>query len=186
MRIYGNRMLRTLPGQQTRPTSARVREALFNIWQGQLQKARWLDLCAGNGTIGAEALCRGIAFLVGIEKNRRACKIIQKNWEKIATIDQTFQVIPGDLQNKLKDLKGQQFDFIYFDPPYDSYLYEPVLTAISQLELLAKEGEMAVEHDSKPWDQQAFSNLMVSRQKKYGNTYLTFWKVSKSSDYLNA
>ena len=54
MRIYGNRQLKTLPGQATRPTSARVREALFNIWQGEITGCCWLDLCAGNGSMGAE------------------------------------------------------------------------------------------------------------------------------------
>ena len=59
MRIYGNRQLKTLPGQITRPTPARVREAVFNIWQGSVENCRWLDLCAGSGSMGAEALCRG-------------------------------------------------------------------------------------------------------------------------------
>ncbi|NES84802.1 MAG: hypothetical protein F6K10_27200, partial [Moorea sp. SIO2B7] len=69
MRIYGNRQLKTLPGRSTRPTSARVREALFNIWQGTILDCRWLDLCAGNGSMGAEALCRGAKMVVGIEQS---------------------------------------------------------------------------------------------------------------------
>ncbi len=75
LRIYGNRQLKTLPGQATRPTSARVREAVFNIWQGAIADCRWLDLCAGNGSMGAEALCRGASYVVGIELASQACAI---------------------------------------------------------------------------------------------------------------
>ena len=60
LRIYGNRQLKTLPGQATRPTTGRVREALFNIWRGSIVGCDWLDLCAGNGVMGAEALCPGL------------------------------------------------------------------------------------------------------------------------------
>lgn len=174
MRIYGNRLLKTLPGQQTRPTAARVREALFNIWQTQIQRARWLDLCAGNGTMGAEALCRNIRFLVGIESNRRACQMIQENWEKVAKSDQKWQVMKGNLPEKLKDLQGQQFDLIYFDPPYGSDLYDLVLNGILNLNLLAKDGEIAIEHDPKQWNYQEIAGLTVIREKKYGSTTLTF------------
>ncbi len=59
LRIYGNRQLKTLMGQATRPTPSLVREALFNIWQGTIVGCRWLDLCTGSGAMGAEALCRG-------------------------------------------------------------------------------------------------------------------------------
>lgn len=176
MRIYGNRLLKTLPGQQTRPTSARVREALFNIWQTQVEGSRWLDLCAGNGTIGAEALCRNITLLVGIEHNRRACKMIQENWKKVATTEQKWQILQGDVQDKLHDLQGQEFDLIYFDPPYASALYNPVLSEISKLGLLTAEGEIAVEHNPKQWKAEEITGLKVIRQKKYGNTALTFFR----------
>ncbi|HEY9736425.1 MAG TPA: RsmD family RNA methyltransferase, partial [Trichocoleus sp.] len=65
LRIYGNRTIKTLPGEATRPTASRVREALFNIWQGRVDGCRWLDVCAGSGAMGAEALCRGAAEVVG-------------------------------------------------------------------------------------------------------------------------
>ncbi|MER3475705.1 MAG: 16S rRNA (guanine(966)-N(2))-methyltransferase RsmD, partial [Leptolyngbya sp. ERB_1_2] len=68
LRIYGNRSLKTLPGQETRPTLARVREAVFNIWQGSIEQCRWLDLCTGSGSMGAEALCRGASIVIGIEQ----------------------------------------------------------------------------------------------------------------------
>ena len=123
-----------------------VRAALFNIWQGAIADCRWLDLCAGCGAMGAEALCRGAIAVVGIEQSHRACAVIQQNWQQVATDDQTFQVVRGDVVKKLPTLANQQFDRMYFDPPYASDLYEPVLTAIAQFELLDVNGELAVEH----------------------------------------
>lgn len=177
MRIYGNRQLKTLPGQNTRPTSARVREAVFNIWRGQITDCYWLDLCAGNGSMGAEALCRGAFKVVGIENNVKACSIIKQNWQKVATEEQKFRVIRGDAIAKLNVLKNQKFDLIYFDPPYDSNLYEPVLNAIASLKLLSPEGKMAVEHNPRRWKSIEIDGLEIYQQKNYGNTALTFYQV---------
>lgn len=180
LRIYGNRQLKTLAGQSTRPTVARVREALFNIWQGTLENCRWLDLCAGSGALGAEALCRGAAVVVGIEQSGRACGVIQQNWRQVAQGHQVFQVIKGDVLQRLPKLAGQQFDRIYFDPPYASGLYEPVLEAIAHHQLLASTGELAVEHGS---DLQLpnVSPLILRQQKHYGNTTLSFYQVEAVS-----
>lgn len=174
-RIYGNRQLKTLPGQSTRPTPARVREALFNIWQGTISGCRWLDLCAGNGSMGAEALCRGASLVMGIEKSGRACGIIQQNWQQVAQPEQQFQVLRGDVLARLKNLQGQQFDRIYFDPPYASDLYQPVLDAIASYQLLDEAGELAVEHDPNRWTAVLIPALEICHQKVYGNTALTFY-----------
>jgi 16S rRNA (guanine(966)-N(2))-methyltransferase RsmD len=176
MRIYGNRQLKTLPGQETRPTLARVREAVFNIWQGRITDCRWLDLCAGTGSMGAEALCRGASLVVGIEKWGKACTIIQQNWEQVAKPEQEFQVVQGDVVGRVKTLAGQQFDHIYFDPPYASNLYQPVIEAIAQYQLLAEDGELAVEHSPNNFTPPLFSTLEICRQKVYGNSALTFYR----------
>ncbi len=175
MRIYGNRLIKTLPGELTRPTSAKVREALFNIWQGEIEGCRWLDLCAGNGSMGAEALCRGATKVIGIEKYGKACQIIQQNWQKIATDHQTYQVIRGDVLKELEKLAGDNFDKIYFDPPYKSDLYQLVLEKIVENNLLDIQGEIAVEHDPKFWQTVEIRGLKIDRQKRYGNTHLTFY-----------
>ena len=176
MRIYGNRQLKTLSGQETRPTAARVREALFNIWQGSITDCRWLDLCAGTGSMGAEALCRGASVVVGIEKWAKACAIIQQNWEKVAQPEQTFQVVQGDVVGRLKTLAGQPFDHIYLDPPYASGLYQSVMDAIASYQLLAEGGELAVEHGPNNFTPKPIATLEICRQKVYGNTALTFYR----------
>ncbi|MFN6502127.1 MAG: 16S rRNA (guanine(966)-N(2))-methyltransferase RsmD [Nostoc sp. DedQUE01] len=182
LRIYGNRQLKTLPGKETRPTSARVREAVFNIWQGKITRCHWLDLCAGTGSMGAEALCRGAALVVGIEKSSRACATIGQNWQQVANPEQEYRVLRGDIIGQLKTLSGQQFDRIYFDPPYASGLYEPVLEAIAHHQLLDPSGEIAVEHASQDWTSPEIPNWEICRQKVYGKTSLTFYRIASEGN----
>lgn len=176
LRIYGNRQLKTLPGLDTRPTPAIVRQAVFNIWQGTIAGCRWLDLCTGSGAMGAEALCRGASVVIGIEQSGRACGIIQQNWQQVAQPDQQFQVLRGDVVKRLSTLTGQQFDRIYFDPPYAGQLYQPVLDAIAAAHLLTLTGELAVEHSPDRTDFATPEALEVCRQKNYGSTALTFYR----------
>ncbi|NJL83117.1 MAG: 16S rRNA (guanine(966)-N(2))-methyltransferase RsmD [Chloroflexaceae bacterium] len=184
MRIYGNRLLKSPPGTATRPTPARVREALFNIWQGSIAGCRWLDLCAGSGQMGAEALCRGAKSAIAIEQWGRACAIARENWQQVAKPEQTFQVLRGDVGKLLPSLAGQRFDRIYFDPPYASDLYQPVLRAIVAYQLLAEAGELAVESDPKQWQALQIPGLIICRQKVYGNTALTFYCRGESLETI--
>ncbi|MEL6469224.1 MAG: 16S rRNA (guanine(966)-N(2))-methyltransferase RsmD [Cyanobacteria bacterium J06623_4] len=200
VRIYGNREIKTLPGEATRPTSARVREALFNIWQGRVRGARWLDLCAGSGAMGAEALCRGAASAVGIERSGAACRVISQNWQKVAKPTQPFRVIKGDVLKQMKTLcastemlsEGRTaakerdiclFDLIYFDPPYAGNLYEPVLSQLAVC--LAPKGEVAVEYGEGQWCprpilEKIMPRLEIVRQKRYGSTHLIFLRGCES------
>ena len=146
IRIYGNRAIKTLPGLDCRPTSVRVRQALFNIWQGQIQGCRWLDLCTGSGAIAAEALCRGASIVLGIEESPIASKLIRENCQKLVTEDSHFRLINGRVQKFLPTLAGQQFDRIYCDPPYQGNLYQRMLSAIEEHQLLAHEGEIDLGH----------------------------------------
>jgi 16S rRNA (guanine(966)-N(2))-methyltransferase RsmD len=126
--------------------------------------------------MGAEALCRGASLAIAIEKWAKACAIIQQNWQQVAQPEQTFQVIRGDVVVRLKSLAGQQFDRIYFDPPYASNLYQPVLEAIAQYQLLNQTGELAVEHSPNNWASIQIPSLEICRQKVYGNTAVTFYR----------
>jgi 16S rRNA (guanine(966)-N(2))-methyltransferase RsmD len=125
--------------------------------------------------MGAEALCRGAKQVVGIESSAVACRIIQANWQKVAQPQQNWQLLRGDVRKRLPTLVGQQFDHIYFDPPYASDLYEPVLGAIAQSQLLDPTGELAVEHDPKAAVIKV-PGLRIDRQKVYGNTAMTFYR----------
>lgn len=178
VRIYGNREIKTLPGEATRPTSSKVREALFNIWQGRVRGARWLDLCAGSGAMGAEALCRGAVEVVGIEKSVVACRVVKANWQKVAKPEQAHTVLNTDVVKGLTSMR-QPFDLVYFDPPYASGLYLPVLSQLPAY--LAADGEVAVEYGCGHWQPEQFSEVVTNqlemvRQKRYGRTNLAFFR----------
>jgi 16S rRNA (guanine966-N2)-methyltransferase len=153
-----------------------VREAIFNIWQFEIAHCRWLDICAGTGAMGAEALCRGADVVVGIEHDRRACGIIQQNWRKLAQDSQQFRVLQMDALKGLASLRGQQFDRIYVDPPYASDLYIPILETIATHDLLASQGELAVEsgkHNPLPPN---VGHLEAINIRHYGKTKVTFYR----------
>ncbi|NJM97936.1 MAG: 16S rRNA (guanine(966)-N(2))-methyltransferase RsmD [Phormidesmis sp. RL_2_1] len=183
VRIYGNREIKTLPGEATRPTSARVREALFNIWQGRILGCRWLDLCAGSGAMGAEALCRGASEVVGIEKF--ACGLpggdgkLAKGGEKRSS---NLRVHQGDVVQQMKQMAaGPQFDCIYFDPPYAGNLYDLVLPLLA--DCLSLHGEAAVEYSRAHWQaERTPENLVIVKEKRYGSTYLIFLRRQIACD----
>jgi 16S rRNA (guanine966-N2)-methyltransferase len=173
IRISGNRLIKTLPGDETRPTAARVREALFNIWRGEIQGCRWLDLCAGSGSMGAEALCHGAQLVVGLDRTPDACNLIRENWQRLAKPDQRFEVRRLDLPSGLDRLgKGASFDRIYFDPPYTSDLYGPVLDRLLQGDLLAPDGQIAIEHNPHRTPRIP-SGYSADRTRVYGSCALT-------------
>ncbi|MEO0868156.1 MAG: 16S rRNA (guanine(966)-N(2))-methyltransferase RsmD [Cyanobacteria bacterium J06642_11] len=177
IRIYGNRAIKTLPGQATRPTPAKVREALFNIWQGRVQGCRWLDLCAGSGAMGAEALCRGASVVVGIEQSGPACRIVQTNWQTVTKPEQSFQVIRGDVTKKLHSISLEPFNLIYFDPPYAAGLYGSVLQTLVNKSLLAPGAMVAAEYTPEHWQPQSTEGLDLTRTKRYGLTHLAFFEA---------
>lgn len=180
MKLSQHRQIKSSARADIRPTSSKVRQALFNIWQGEIEQTKWLDLCAGTGAIGAQAIAAGASKVIGIEINLSACQIIQENWQKFTSEGQTFQIIQGDVITKLKTVSPGQFDFIYFDPPYQSAIYDQVLTLIASLKLLSPTGELAVEHNPKFWQpQQIITGLEISREKHYGDTFLSFFKVTQ-------
>ena len=181
IRIYGKRLIQTPPGLATRPTSAKVREAVFNMWQTRVPNARWLDLCAGSGSMGAEALARGAREVIGIERDSKACRIIQSNWQTIATPSQQFSVMRGDVRSSLKKL-SPSFDLVYFDPPYKAKLYHSVLSQLIRLDLLAEDGLIVAEHGRDMLLTESIRDLDAIKSHHYGQTSVTFFKKARSSD----
>lgn len=128
--------------------------------------------------MGAEALCREAAIVCGIEQSGQACHIIRQNWQSLVTTTQHFQILRGDVVKRMAKLQGQSFDLIYFDPPYDSGLYESVLAAITMHQLLKPTGEMAVEHRPQQELAPIPPSLKICHTRTYGNTTLTFFQLS--------
>lgn len=174
---YKGRNLRTVPGLDVRPTSDRLRETLFNILMMRIQDARFLDICAGSGAIGIEALSRGAQKVTMIEATKQATKIIKDNLTT-CKIDHGVEVITEDAITALKyfSKKEAQFDIVYLDPPYKSEIYLPIMELLGNSELIADQGIIIVEHHTKLKFPESFGVLYSYRELKQGETQLTFFE----------
>lgn len=175
---YKGRRLKTLDGLAVRPTSDRMRETLFNILMPRIEGARFADVCAGSGAVGIEALSRGASHVTFIESSRKAVSIISENLRHCG-IAEDFQLIPRDAVMALKYLaqENRQLDVVYFDPPYDSEIYSPVLWQIAQHNLLAEDGIIVVEHRRQLPLAPNYDNLRPYRELVQGESVLTFFQM---------
>ncbi len=167
--------LNTPEDDRVRPTTDRVKESMFNIVQDWVYDSQVLDLFAGSGALGIEALSRGASQAVFCDNSLDSIKIIKSNIEKARVADRS-QIVSGDFKRCLRDMgaKNQSFDMIFVDPPYYKGLFEEVLDTIRACKILKKDGIVIVEHDAKrPIGQ--VEGLEVYKEKKYGITMLTFY-----------
>lgn len=174
--IYRGRVLKSPPDNRTRPTSDRLRETLFNILAPSIgNDTRFLDLCAGTGAIGMEALSRGAEFTTFVDRSKRACALIEENLDKLG-IPET----QTDVQNlTAENFTGRQhdvgWDLAYFDPPYDSD-YLIVMHDFGTNELLRGGGTLIVEHHAKKHMHEEIGRLRRWRVLKQGHTSLSFYE----------
>jgi 16S rRNA (guanine(966)-N(2))-methyltransferase RsmD len=180
MRIIGGRLkgrqLLTVPGLAVRPTIARLKESYFNIIRAELPGARFLDLCAGAGAMGIEAISRGAAEVVFAEKSRTALDVLRRNLEKCG-IDTGFRILAGDMFRELPRLFPAQppFHFIYFDPPYFEDLYRRALEMVAAHNMLAGGGLLAADHFKKTAVPDRVDRLARVRQVRHGDAVLSFY-----------
>ena len=173
LRLTTGRRLISPPNQTTRPTTSRVREAVMNLLAPRLEGSRWLDLCCGSGVIGCEAIERGATAVTAIDRDSRCTKICERNLQTIAGANNPHievRVIRSDLLSWLRRGRSSApFDVIYFDPPYESGLYESVLTSLSQKNWINPDGIVVCEHRSKA-TLDVGSSWMLSDQRSYGSS----------------
>ena len=134
------RRLKTPENYDIRPTADNVKEAVFNILQFDVEGRRVLDLFAGTGQLGIEALSRGAASAVFVDRDRAAVQIVKEN---LKTCGLSGTVLCADSLSYLRNCG--RFDLIFIDPPYDSGLYDEVLRTINQIDILSEGGIMIVE-----------------------------------------
>lgn len=167
------------PGMQTRPTADRVKEALFSIIVSRwgVADARVLDLCAGTGALGIEALSRGAAFCCSIEHDRTVAPVLERNLTTTG-LRAKAELIRGDVRLVLEGVVSRlgPFDLIFFDPPYAGGLYLPVLQKIAACQAVTSSGVVVVECSSKSElaDDVAMPLFRVDR-RVYGDTALEFY-----------
>ena len=183
MRVIGGthrgRTLRSVGGLAVRPTSDRLRETLFNILAPTIQGSVFLDICAGSGAVGIEALSRGASEVTFIERARHACEIIESN---LTTLGITSEVttINRDAAVALKRLEqeARRFDVVFFDPPYESGIYDQVMEQLGSGHLLSAAALVVVEHRTKNPPDPEYGRLRICREVKQGESALAFYETA--------
>src|SRR2546421_5170356 len=185
MRVVGGefrgRKLKSPPSIQTRPTSDRLRETLFNILAPRIEGTRFLDLCAGTGAVGIEALSRGAAKVIFVDRSRTMSALVAANVQSLEVTDTAIGIVAAEASEFLRRHRKHQaepFDIIFFDPPYAED-YEGVLGFIGEhaAEILQAGGIVIVEHHK----QKLLSDeppLKRYRELKQGDSVLSFFRVA--------
>lgn len=171
------RKLKLVPGDTTRPIMDRVKESLFSIL-GNQTGTRWLDLFAGTGQVGIEALSRGAAEVVFLDNARAAIRTIHENL--VATrLEEGARVINMDAFQYLKQAGLRPFDVIYVAPPQYKEIWTMALHLLDEgaADYLTAAGVVVVQIDPKEYETQSLHHLVLSDSRRYGNTMLCFYKL---------
>lgn len=166
--------LKTPDGMRTRPTTDRVKEALFSIIQFEIPGARVLDLFGGTGQLGIEALSRGAKSAVFVDAQEDACKLIRENLKR-TRLEQDAKVVRADYMDYLKRCR-ERFDMVFLDPPYAEVFLENAIKTITEIDILQSGGIIIAERPlgkELPWD---FPGFTRSKDYKYGKTLLTLYR----------
>ena len=163
-------------GEVLRPTSNRVRKALFDILAGRIRESWFLDLFAGTGAVGIEALSRGASRCLFIEENPLAARVIQENVRKCGFED-SAEILKGRLPSALSlvEKRGISFDLVFVDPPYESPAGSSVLRELGAGKILKRESCVVVEHRRTRPPLNEPGSLTLMRTVDYGDTALSFF-----------
>lgn len=164
-------------GMNTRPITDKIKGALFNSWQLQIVDSKFLDLFAGSGSMGIEALSRGAEKVIFVEKDRKATDIIKKNLVA-CKFTSGYEVCKADVFRKIECLKAEneQFDIIYLDPPFTvDEIFIPAMDALSDGKLLSKNGIIVIRTKKEKEMPDEFGKLKKYKFKIYGISGVHFY-----------
>ncbi|MEO6051332.1 MAG: 16S rRNA (guanine(966)-N(2))-methyltransferase RsmD [Pyrinomonadaceae bacterium] len=175
--IYRGRVLKNPADNRTRPTSDRLRETLFNVLAPRINdETRFLDLCAGTGAIGIEALSRGAEFVTFVDRSKKSCALIEENLDKLDVAESSTEILGLDADNFTGREHTKGWDIAFFDPPYESD-YSLVLHEFGYNKtLLNDRGVLVVEHHTKKHVPDEVESLRRWRVLKQGETSLSFYE----------
>ena len=176
---YRSRQLRSLRGLDVRPTSDRLRETLFNVLVPQLEHSVWLDLYAGTGAVGIEALSRGARMVYFVESLRNPAAVIRRNLRCLG-IEEGYEILEREAQQALRLLDSQAVscDICFLDPPYRLHpAYAEALGFLGQSRLLKASSTVVAEHDKHFDPGQRFGALECYRQVRQGDAVLSFYRI---------
>jgi 16S rRNA (guanine(966)-N(2))-methyltransferase RsmD len=170
------RQLKLVPGEGTRPIMDRVKEALFNILGDSIDGATFLDLYAGTGSVGIEALSRGADYAVFVENAGLAIKTIAENLKKTGFEDRA-RIVRKDVRDYLRDDPGESFEFVYIAPPqYQNLWLETLLLLDQKPAHLQPDGVAIVQIDPQEKQEVSLNVLVPVDERRYGNTVLWFFE----------
>lgn len=175
--------LKAPTGLSTRPTTDRVKESLFGILGYLVEDARVMDVFAGTGNLSLEALSRGAASAIAVDKSANCVRIIRENAAK-TRLEDRLTALKGDGLRYLTQYaeEGRTFDLIFADPPYEQGFITKVLAAVEGGEVLADGGVLIAEHTKKePIDETMLNKLEIRRQERYGETIVSFLMHKKEA-----
>ena len=173
------RVLATLPGEATRPTSEKAKEAIFSMLQFGIEGRRVLDLFAGSGQMALEAVSRGAAEAVMIDSSKDAVGIIKKNIEKTRLGD-SCEVFCADYASALSRMSGRRrFDIVFLDPPYKAGALAPALKLLRKYELLKPTSIIVCESGDDEFLSSVCELYEVTKTAKYGVAHVTFLKIKE-------
>jgi 16S rRNA (guanine(966)-N(2))-methyltransferase RsmD len=167
--------LRVPRGLAVRPTPDRAKEGLFNIIGDRVTDCRFLDLYAGSGAIGIEALSRGATDAVFVERGHRVAEIITRNLSRTKLADHA-KVLVADVGNALEKLRkrGELFDIMFADPPYNQKNAHDILQVVANKEVLNADGLVIWEYASRASPPGKIGNMVCFKDVRYGNTAFAF------------
>jgi 16S rRNA (guanine(966)-N(2))-methyltransferase RsmD len=175
------RRLKTMAGQAIRPTADRVKEALFSILGSRvkLHGTKILDLFAGSGALGIEALSRGAAHVTFVEKSNAAVRVLRENLQACRFAEHS-RVLPVNVDRALEQLEREEecFDGVLLDPPYEQSLVQPVLQRLGAGVLVADGGWVMAEHHVDDALDAEYGRLQLTQSRRYGKTSLAFFLVT--------
>jgi 16S rRNA (guanine966-N2)-methyltransferase len=179
---YRSRPLRSLSGLDLRPTADRLRETLFDVLTAgnppALEGTVWLDLYAGTGAVGIEALSRGASMVHFVEASARAAELIRQNLKSLG-IDAGAEVLKQDSSRALRALetRGIAADFIFLDPPYDrEQAYSDTLSCLASSSLVTRETIVIAEHQKRFDPGEGWAPLLRQRKLEQGDAALSFYR----------
>jgi pantetheine-phosphate adenylyltransferase len=180
----GRRLLGPPRGAETRPTSDKVREAVFNVLNQHIANARVLDLFAGTGALGMEALSRGARHVTFVESDRGLCETIQTNLENFEVSQEYFTLLKRDVRRSVKHVTGP-FDLVFIDPPYGHLLEREALASLCESGLLSPKAVVVVEHASREVVTLPATVMAIFEEpdtRHYGDTSVTLFTVRASEE----
>ncbi|HZE70675.1 MAG TPA: 16S rRNA (guanine(966)-N(2))-methyltransferase RsmD [Pyrinomonadaceae bacterium] len=177
---YRGRKLKSPPSLEVRPTSDRLRETLFNVISSRIEGVRFLDLCAGSGAVGIEALSRGASHATFVDRSRKMCGLIEANLDLCRIPETETEVVLSEAVAFLRQVRTRQlkpWHFVFFDPPYDAE-YQVVLELFGSNpgELLTEGGLLIVEHHHKNPLADKVEGIIRNRVLKQGESSLSFYE----------